>query len=357
MAAVPGGPDALYANASVRSRIRSAGRRLGGTDTFTEDTTGKRVLAWNGVPILDIGSKADGTLIIPQTETQGTSNIASSIYAVKFGRGEGDQAVTGLTNGGVMVDDLGLLQSQPVYRTRDRVLLRPGGVRAGRGPADRRPRLLNPTFDPATHRRSSHDMAVTNARGGKGPPARRPRLAATRTSAAAPADSGAESGTVAPAATGAFATEAPTGKTRTDDNVNKPSTVFPGEAPADTLDPNERVSTVPHQPDEEALRVGTVNAVLVNPALPTAAEVARNRRRGGNERREDRVETYEATRRTARRSPSRTTSTPARRPPDLVLASTVGEGTRDDRAGDRHGRSDAHDAPPLHGRAGRGRRP
>jgi hypothetical protein len=118
MAAVPGGPDALYANASVRSRIRSAGRRLGGTDTFTEDTTGKRVLAWNGVPILDIGSKADGTLIIPQTETQGTSNIASSIYAVKFGRGEGDQAVTGLTNGGVMVDDLGLLQSQPVYRTR-----------------------------------------------------------------------------------------------------------------------------------------------------------------------------------------------------------------------------------------------
>jgi hypothetical protein len=56
--------------------------------------------------------------IIPQTETQGTSVLASSIYAVKFGRGEGDQAVTGLTNGGVMVDDLGLLQSQPVYRTR-----------------------------------------------------------------------------------------------------------------------------------------------------------------------------------------------------------------------------------------------
>jgi hypothetical protein len=119
MAAVPGGPDVLYANAAVRSRIRSAGRRLGGTDTYREDTTGKRVLAWNGVPIMDIGSKADGTLIIPQTETQGTaSGIASSIYAVKFGQGEGDQAVTGLTNGGVMVDDLGMLQSQPVYRTR-----------------------------------------------------------------------------------------------------------------------------------------------------------------------------------------------------------------------------------------------
>jgi hypothetical protein len=99
-----------------------------------------------------------------------------------------------------------------------------------------------------------------------------------------------------PGAVGAFAPEAPIGLTRTDDNVNKPSTTAPGEAPADTMDPNERVSTVPHQPDEEAIRVGTVNAVLVNPALPTAAEVARNRRGGGDENGQDRVETYPATR-------------------------------------------------------------
>lgn len=119
MAAVPGGPDVLYCNASIRSRIRSAGRRIGGVDIFQEDLTGKRVIAWNGVPIMDIGTKADGTLIIPQTETQGTATgTTSSIYAVKFGQGEGDQATTGLTNGGIMVDDLGMLQSQPVYRTR-----------------------------------------------------------------------------------------------------------------------------------------------------------------------------------------------------------------------------------------------
>jgi hypothetical protein len=37
---------------------------------------------------------------------------------VKYGESEAENAVTGLTNGGVMVDDLGLLQSQPVYRTR-----------------------------------------------------------------------------------------------------------------------------------------------------------------------------------------------------------------------------------------------
>lgn len=117
--AVAGGPDAFYANDAIRARILSAGRRMGGADLTREDITGKRVLTWNGVPFLPIGTKADGTEIIAQTETQGTAaGTASSIYAVKFGQGEGDQAVTGLTNGGIQVDDLGELDSKPAYRTR-----------------------------------------------------------------------------------------------------------------------------------------------------------------------------------------------------------------------------------------------
>jgi hypothetical protein len=89
------------------------------------------------------------------------------------------------------------------------------------------------------------------------------------------------------------------GETRTDDNVTKPSTVAPGDAPADTLDPTERVSTVPHRPGLEALTVGTVNAVLVNPALPTEDEVAANLRAyrsSATADEQERVETYEATR-------------------------------------------------------------
>lgn len=110
---------AIYANSSIIGKIRSAGRRLGGVDLVKEDLTGKRVVTWNGIPVLDPGANLAGANILPQTETQGTaSGTTSSIYAVRFGQGEGDQAVTGLTNGGVMVDDLGLLQSQPVYRTR-----------------------------------------------------------------------------------------------------------------------------------------------------------------------------------------------------------------------------------------------
>ena len=118
---VPGldaGNGAIYANSLIRGKIRSAGRRVGGVDIVREDMTGKRVLTWNGIPILDPGATPAGTNILAQSETQGSSSLASSIYAVKFGQGEEDGGVTGLTNGGVMVDDLGQLQEKPVYRTR-----------------------------------------------------------------------------------------------------------------------------------------------------------------------------------------------------------------------------------------------
>ncbi|MET9425655.1 major capsid protein [Streptomyces sp. NPDC006540] len=121
VAAVPGlngSNGALYANRSVLAKIRSAGRRIGGVEIIKEDITGKRVLTWNGIAFLDIGQKPDGSNIIPQTETQGSSSVASSIYAVKFGGDEGDRAVTGLTNGGVQVYDLGEMNDKPVYRTR-----------------------------------------------------------------------------------------------------------------------------------------------------------------------------------------------------------------------------------------------
>jgi len=116
--AVPGGADVLYANAQIRARILSAGRRIGGADIVREDLTGKRVVTWNGIPVLDPGASPAGTPVIPLTETQGSSTTSSSIYAVKFGQDEGDQGVTGLTNGGVQVYDLGEVDDKPAYRTR-----------------------------------------------------------------------------------------------------------------------------------------------------------------------------------------------------------------------------------------------
>ena len=114
-----GSNGALYANAAIIGKIKSAARMIS-ADVFVEqDANGKRQVVWQGIPILDAGATAAGVSVLPQTETQGTAaGTASSIYAVKFGQSEGDQAVTGLTNGGVQVYDLGELETKPAFRTR-----------------------------------------------------------------------------------------------------------------------------------------------------------------------------------------------------------------------------------------------
>ncbi|WP_327304741.1 hypothetical protein OG730_15155 [Streptomyces sp. NBC_01298] len=109
---------ALYANRQVIAKVRSAARRIGGFEMVREALTGKLVATYNGIPILDPGQTAAGADILPQTETQGSAVDASSIYAVRFGQSEDDRAVTGLTNGGIQVTDLGELETKPSYRTR-----------------------------------------------------------------------------------------------------------------------------------------------------------------------------------------------------------------------------------------------
>ncbi|MCX4547283.1 major capsid protein [Streptomyces sp. NBC_01500] len=113
-----GSNGAFYTNRQIRAKLWSSARRLGGMDMITEALTGKPVYTYQGIPLLDIGQTTTGADIIPMAESQGTSNAAGSIYAVKFGTAEGDQAVTGLTNGGVQVRDLGELDTKPVFRTR-----------------------------------------------------------------------------------------------------------------------------------------------------------------------------------------------------------------------------------------------
>jgi hypothetical protein len=72
-------------------------------------------------------------------------------------------------------------------------------------------------------------------------------------------------------------------KTTLDSDVTKPSVTAPGDGPADTTDPTERASSVTPSPDAEALKVGTVNAVV---PLPPVEEEAPSG--------EPRIETYEA---------------------------------------------------------------
>lgn len=109
---------AIYMNASATAKLRSAGRKLGGTEIVREDLTSKRVLQYNGIAVLDPGDNQDGVAILGQNETTGTATDTSSIYVVKFGESEVDQGVTGLTRGGISVRDLGEIDEKPAYRTR-----------------------------------------------------------------------------------------------------------------------------------------------------------------------------------------------------------------------------------------------
>jgi hypothetical protein len=123
LALVPGINESngvIIMNSLLKSKFLSATRRLTITTTDREDL-GKIVDRYRGIRLVDSGLKADGTLVQPQTEPDGAgtpSNTTSSIYAVKLGRSPDDQSVTGLTNGGMQVEDLGKLQSKPAWRTR-----------------------------------------------------------------------------------------------------------------------------------------------------------------------------------------------------------------------------------------------
>lgn len=75
-------------------------------------------------------------------------------------------------------------------------------------------------------------------------------------------------------------------KTTLDTDVTTPSTTAPGDGPADTTDPTETAHSVTPQPGPEALKVGTVNAVL--PGEPVEEQKLDSKN--------DRVEKYQATR-------------------------------------------------------------
>lgn len=84
-----------------------------------------------------------------------------------------------------------------------------------------------------------------------------------------------------------MATAKDEGKTTLDSDVTKPSVTAPGDGPADTTDANEVAHSAPPQPGEEAIKVGTVNAVV--PGTPI------DERPVAPGRKKHRVEEYDVT--------------------------------------------------------------
>jgi len=108
--------DVLLMNSDMLLAINSALRR----ETLLShaaDQFGRMIDLYRGIPMLDVGVKADQTTeIITSLETLEDEGVAesTSIYAMRFGIG---QFLWGIQEYPLEVDDKGLLEDKPVYRT------------------------------------------------------------------------------------------------------------------------------------------------------------------------------------------------------------------------------------------------
>jgi hypothetical protein len=110
-------PTHLLMNKKMRRRLTVAARdtSIGGFISYDRDAFGRQITKYNDLPIMTVDQDNEGAEIMPFTEaaTSGTAT-ATSIYVLSLGSG----SVSGIQNGGMQVDDLGKLQSEPKYRTR-----------------------------------------------------------------------------------------------------------------------------------------------------------------------------------------------------------------------------------------------
>lgn len=110
-------PTHLLMSRAMARKFAAAARTpaVAGYLTYSMDSFGKRVMEYNGLPIITVDLDGTGAPILPFTEaaTSGTAT-ASSIYVLSLG----DEGLVGLENGGMSVRDLGELQTAPKFRTR-----------------------------------------------------------------------------------------------------------------------------------------------------------------------------------------------------------------------------------------------
>lgn len=110
-------PTALIMNKTMRRRLSQAARTtsVGGYVTYVQDAFGKQVMKYNDLPILEVDLDHEQNEILGFSEAADSgTDTATSIYVVSMG----DDALSGLQNGSIEVNDLGEIQASPLYRTR-----------------------------------------------------------------------------------------------------------------------------------------------------------------------------------------------------------------------------------------------
>ena len=110
-------PTGLIMNKTMRRRLTQATRdtSVGGFITYDVDAFGRQVTKYNDLPILEVDLDNEQNEILGFNEAAASgAATATSIYVVSMG----DGMLTGIQNGGIMAQDLGELESAPLFRTR-----------------------------------------------------------------------------------------------------------------------------------------------------------------------------------------------------------------------------------------------
>lgn len=110
-------PTHLIMNRTMRRRLSAAARltTVGGYITYALDEFGRRVTAYNDLPIIIVDQDNTGSEILPFTEAAASgTDTATSIYCVSFGEG----MLAGIQSSDMEVMDLGQQNDTPVERTR-----------------------------------------------------------------------------------------------------------------------------------------------------------------------------------------------------------------------------------------------
>jgi HK97 family phage major capsid protein len=103
-------PTLLLMSRRTRRKLKSLLQASAHYVERGESGFGRQVMLYDGVPV-EISDYQ------PDTETQGTDNATSSLYAIYFDEGDG---LVGLQNGGLEVIDVGQLQTKDATRVRIR---------------------------------------------------------------------------------------------------------------------------------------------------------------------------------------------------------------------------------------------
>jgi len=112
------GPTHLLMSRATKRAFSAAfrGTTVASNIQQTRDDFGRPILTYNGLPIITMDDPDQQTASIAADEADynGTVATCTSIYVVALG----DNKLTGIQNGAPDVEDLGELQTAPVYRTR-----------------------------------------------------------------------------------------------------------------------------------------------------------------------------------------------------------------------------------------------